>query len=180
MKLLWQVEDSDIKKAKSFYESQKNNAFVLSRIDRNINKVIPQYSKDLFWKTMISCLITTQQRSGPNSPVKRFICANPFPLNYLKCKAAGGLQDTVEDTITAFGGLRRGNKIGGEVESNFKWLEKNGWDVVQKIVEEINNNQTKETERRSARIIMQNLKGFGPKQSRNLLQALGIKIRNSN
>ena len=35
-------------------------------------------------------------------------------------------------------------------------------------------NQTTETERKSAELIIDNLKGFGPKQSRNLLQSLGL------
>jgi len=28
MKLLWQIDENDIKKLKSFYDAQKNNAFV--------------------------------------------------------------------------------------------------------------------------------------------------------
>jgi thermostable 8-oxoguanine DNA glycosylase len=35
-------------------------------------------------------------------------------------------------------------------------------------------NQTIKTERKSVEIIIDNLKGFGPKQSRNLLQSLGL------
>jgi hypothetical protein len=108
MKLLWQIEDSDIQKVKSFYDAHKNNAFVLNRIERNVKKVLPQFSKNLFGEAMISCLITTQQRSGPNSCVTKFICTKPFPSNYSKCKTSNNLQKTVEETITSFGGLRRG------------------------------------------------------------------------
>jgi thermostable 8-oxoguanine DNA glycosylase len=174
MKLSWQIEDSDIQKVKSFYDAHKNNAFVLNRIERNVKKVLPQFSKELFWEAMISCLITTQQRSGPNSSVTKFICTKPFPLNYSKCKTSNNLQKTVEETITAFGGLRRGKTIGEEVESNFKWLQNGGWDIINEIVENMSKNQSIETERKSAEIIIDNLKGFGPKQSRNLLQSLGL------
>lgn len=174
MKLLWQIEDNDIQKVKSFYDAHKNNAFVLNRIERNVKKALPQFSKELFWEAMISCLITTQQRSGPNSSVTRFICTKPFPLNYSKCKTSNDLQKTVEETITAFGGLRRGKTIGEEVVSNFKWLQNGGWDIINEIVEDMSKNQSIETERKSAEIIIDNLKGFGPKQSRNLLQSLGL------
>ena len=174
MKLLWQIEDGDIQKAKAFYEAQQNNAFVLNRIERNVKKVLPRFSNGLFGEAMISCLITTQQRSGPDSSVTKFICTKPFPLNYLKCKASNNLQKTVEETITTFGGLRRGKTIGEEVEVNLKWLENGGWAIVHEIVEEMTINQTTATERKSAEIIIDNLKGFGPKQSRNLLQSLGL------
>ncbi len=174
MKLLWQIEHSDIQKVKSFYEAQKTNAFVLNRIERNVKKALPQFSNELFWEAMISCLITTQQRSGPNSSVTKFICTKPFLLNYSKCKASDDLQNTVEETIRKFGGLRRGKTIGEEVEFNFKWLENGGWGIVHEIVEDMTKNQTTETERKSAELIIDNLKGFGPKQSRNLLQSLGL------
>jgi len=174
MKLVWQIDDSDIQKVKSFYETQKNNAFVLNRIERNVKKVLPQFSNDMFWEAMISCLITTQQRSGPDSSVTKFICTRPFPLNYSKCKAADNLQNTVEETITTFGCLRRGKSIGEEVAFNFQWLENGGWKVIHEIVEDTTRNQRSETERKSSEIIIDNLKGFGPKQSRNLLQSLGL------
>jgi thermostable 8-oxoguanine DNA glycosylase len=174
MKLLWQIEHSDIQKVKSFYEAQKTNAFVLNRIERNVKKALPQFSNELFWEAMISCLITTQQRSGPNSSVTKFICTKPFPLNYSKCKASDNLQNAVEETITTFGGLRRGKTIGEEVEFNFRWLENSGWKIVNEIVADMTKNQTIKTERKSAEIIIDNLKGFGPKQSRNLLQSLGL------
>lgn len=174
MKLLWQIEDSDIQKVKAFYETQKNNAFVLNRIERNVKKVLPPFSNEMFWEAMISCLVTTQQRSGPDSAVTKFICTKPFPLNYAKCKAADNLQNTVEERITTFGGLRRGKSIGEEVAFNFQWLENDGWKIVNGIVEDMTKHQTRETERKSSKIIINNLKGFGPKQSRNLLQSLGL------
>jgi hypothetical protein len=123
---------------------------------------------------MIACLITTQQRSGPNSAVTKFICAKPFPLNYFRCKKADNLSNVVEEIITGFGGLRRGKTIGEEVNHNLKWLEDGGWRVVNGIVEDLKDNQDPGTERKAAETVRDNLMGFGPKQSRNLLQALGL------
>lgn len=173
MKLLWQIEEEDIQKVKSFYEMHKGNAFVLDRIERNVKKNIPTFTKELFWEAMISCLITTQQRSGPDSFATKFISTKPFPLSYQKCKPADTIQTTVEETITA-GSLRRGKTIGKEVKCNFLWLEADGWSIIDAIVEDLTNNQTPEIERKSAETIIANMKGFGPKQSRNLLQSLGL------
>ncbi len=174
MKLLWQIEENDIQKVKAFCNAQKNNAFVLNRIERNVKKSLPPFTEEIFWEAMISCLITTQQRSGPESSVTKFICTKPFPLNYEKCKSAKNLQHTVEETITIFGGLRRSKRIAEEVSFNFNWLENGGWKIVNNIVENISKSQTLEAERKASEIIIENLKGFGPKQSRNLLQSLGL------
>jgi hypothetical protein len=174
MELLWQIEDSDIQKMKLFYDAQKNNAFVINRIERNVKRVLPEFSKEIFWKAMISCLITTQQRAGPDSAVTRFICANPFPLHYALCMGADRLDKLVEDTITNFGGLRRGKTIGEEVQYNYSWLEDKGWNIIYGIVDDLKDNQNIEKERQAAETIAESLKGFGPKQSRNLLQSLGI------
>ena len=175
MKILWKIEDGDVQKIKEFYNQHKNNNFVLNRIERNIKKkVIPEVSKENFWEAMISCLLTTQQRVGPESQVTKFICTNPFLLNYNKCKISNNIKMLVEETITNFRGIRRANSIGEESEFNFHWLEKVGWRIIMMEVEKLKNNQSAKTERKSAEIIIDNLKGFGPKQARNLLQSLGL------
>jgi thermostable 8-oxoguanine DNA glycosylase len=174
MKLLWQIEDNDIQKVKEFYKRHKENVFVLNRIKRNVEREGLNFSKGIFWQAMISCLLTTQQRSGPNSPVTKFISKKPFPLNYSKCKAAVNLGKLVEETINDFGGLRRAKTIAEQVEDNFSWLENSGWQTINEVVKKLENNQDSRIERESAEIIMDNLNGFGPKQSRNLLQSLGL------
>jgi len=174
MKLIWQIEDSDISKVKSFFEANKNSAFVSNRIERNIKKAIPQFSKDIFWEAMISCLLTTQQRSGPNSAITKFTCTKPFPLNYSAYIASDDPKAFAESILTNFGGIRRAKTISEEIQTNLNWLENGGWNTINKIVKKLSENQTIEAERKSAKIIMDNLKGFGPKQSRNLLQALGL------
>ena len=50
MKLLWQIEEEDIQKVKSFYEMHKDNAFVLNRIERNVKKKIPHLQKNFSGK----------------------------------------------------------------------------------------------------------------------------------
>lgn len=174
MKLIWEINKSDIDKILSFLDEHKQNPFVLKRIRRNIDKNIPAFSKEHFWKAMVSCLLTTQQRSGPNSSVTQFIRSEPFLLSYEKCMV-NNLSEFAEKTITEFGGIRRGPTIGQELESNREWLERKGWDIVEEFFHELMSMDNRDTERKWADYIVDSeLKGFGPKQSRNLLQSLGL------
>lgn len=174
MKLIWQVESGDIEKVKEFFELHKDNAFVANRIKRNVNKEVPNITKEIFWEAVVSCLLTTQQRSGPTSFITKFICTTPFPLKYEICKGAQDVQGLVEDALTRFGGIRRAKTIGAELETNILWLEGGGWVKVFEAVENLIKSSTAEVEKASAELLMENLQGFGPKQSRNLLQMLGL------
>ena len=174
MKFVWEIESSDMKKVQDFYNTQKGKAFVLNRFERNVKRIIPEVSEIIFWEAMVSCLLTTQQRSGPESAVTRFILTKPFPLDLSECKKSENLGKFAEDVITGFGGIRRAITLGEEIQANYEWLEDGGWTVIRKIVSDLNENQNRDMEREAAKNIMGSLKGFGPKQSRNLLQALGL------
>lgn len=123
---------------------------------------------------MISCLLTTQQRSGPNSSVTRFISSNPFPLQYEECLKQHDLQGYILSILSSYNGIRRTKRIADEITINLKTLENNIWDKIFEIIETLKSNDSIAKERMAADFMMDNLKGFGPKQSRNLLQALGI------
>ena len=174
MEILWKISEKDIEIVSNFYRKHMNNNFVKHRIENNIKGPIQNFSKDNFWKTMVACLLTTQQRSGPKSYVTKFISTEPFLLDYDICLNNSDLQNFVEKTITNFGGLRRGKIIGQEISINYKWINKNGWIEINKMLDKLPVNNTVKNERDFAKFIMDNLKGFGPKQSRNLLQSLGI------
>ncbi len=176
MKLIWQIGKKDVKKVKAFFDRHKNNPFVKNRISRNIKKSSPKVTKDHFWEAMISCLLTTQQRSGPDSSVSKFICTKPFPLNFPICRSKTNLEKFVSNTITKFGGIRRANRIAEAVSNNLEWLENGGWQGMFKMLDSLKNDKTIAVERESAEYIDDRLKGFGPKQSRNLLQTLGLTM----
>jgi len=174
LNLIWEIVDSDIQKIKTFYTNQKNKSFVKNRIERNIGGNRPAFTESIFWKSMISCLLTTQQRSGPDSAVTKFISTSPFPLTLSACKKTKNVSELVKSTIQQFGSIRRGEMIGQEVFSNYNWLENGGWKIILLHIEDIISNSSVHKERTAAEIIISNMKGFGPKQSRNLLQSLGI------
>lgn len=175
MRLLWQVEDSDVLKIKEFYNQNKDNGLVVWRQERNVERGFSRFSRDAFWKEMVVCLLTTQARAGPNSAVSRFASQKPFPLRYKECRGQRNLKSFAQRTLARFGGIRRNVTISEQIRDNFRWLEKQGgWEEVNKVVREASKNPTLEMETEAADFIDRCLKGFGPKQSRNLLQSLGL------
>jgi thermostable 8-oxoguanine DNA glycosylase len=174
MKIIWEIENKDIKKAQAFFTLHCNNPFVKQRIERNLGQKKAEISKPVFFQTMVACLITTQQRSGPESAVTRFLNLKPFPLNYRECSVQRDLYEFVHKIISGFGGLRRSNRIADELTTNFGRLEHDLWDRVFEIIDKIQTKQTVESERAAAEFLELSLKGIGPKQGRNLLQSLGL------
>jgi hypothetical protein len=174
MKLLWKIEASDVRRVKAFYDEQKNNDFVVWRYSRNIEGDIPDVSHAVFWTAMVSCLLTTQQRAGPDSAVSRFNGTKPFPLNYTRCKQQRSLKKFAERTLATYGGIRRSPTLAEEIQENFQRLENGGWHEVDETIAELERNPTLQAEIEAADFIDYSLKGFGPKQSRNLLQGLGL------
>jgi hypothetical protein len=174
MKIIWQIDPDDIAKVKDFFDRHKDNAFVRMRIATNLKDDQTPVTKEAFWEVMISCLLTTQQRSGPGSSVTRFISASPFLLRHEVCHGSADLDLFVTKVLTEFGGLRRSTTIGREAKANLDYLENGGWLATSEVLEKVRLHPSLETERHAARFVDENFHGFGPKQSRNLLQGLGL------
>lgn len=174
MKIVWEIESGDIARVKTFFDRHKDNAFVKMRIATNLKHDKQPVTKLMFWQAMISCLLTTQQRSGPGTSVTRFMLANPFPLPHEVCLAQSDLASFVTKILTEFGGLRRSTTIGREAKANLSYLEHGGWQETVEVLENVRLHQSPESERIAVRFIDEHYQGFGPKQSRNLLQGLGL------
>jgi N-glycosylase/DNA lyase len=174
MKLLWEIEDRDVARVRAFYSEHENNEFVVSRRRINVEGNPPKFSRPAFWKAMVSCLLTTQQRAGPNSAVSRFSGTRTFSLNYGRCRQQPNLERFARKTLVEFGGIRRSNRLAEEIQYNFTWLEDGGWDEIRESIARLKRNRSQKAEARAADFIDDSLKGFGPKQSRNLLQGLGL------
>ena len=172
MKHQWIIEEDDIHTISQLYEKQASNPFVINRIKRNINGHYDTITRDSIWKQIVMCLLTTQQRSGPDSPISQFGRITPFPLDYVNCKKLS--EDSIVSILDKHTGIRRKNKIAAELSFNLSCLETGGWDKFISIIQKLESSKTQSAEREAALYIMDNLKGFGPKQSRNLLQSLGI------
>lgn len=182
MKIAWQIDKDDIDLIKEFIRSQSKKSFVNKRVQKNTGKQMPDIDRSKFWYSMIACQITTQQKSGPGSAVNRFLCNDPFLLQIELCEEnRANLAEFVEQKISNFGGLRRSNKIGQEAVANLRWLDNGGWDNIENQIEELKECRKRTPqlsdipiERNAAKLISDNMKGFGPKQSRNIWQLLGL------
>jgi N-glycosylase/DNA lyase len=175
MRLLWCIEDEDVRKVKKFYNENKHNDLVVWRRQRNVERGYSRFSRDTFWKEMVGCLLTTQARSGPNSAVSKFVSQKPFPLRYRECREKRNLKTFSQRTLRRYGGIRRNVVISEQIRDNFQWLEKQGgWEEVKVTLRETSKSPALEMETEAADFIDHCLAGFGPKQSRNLLQNLGL------
>ena len=174
MKLIWEIEEHNIEKVVTFYNKWADDPFVKLRKRRNLDHPRPTITKEKIWMVLVGCLLTTQQRSGPGSPVNRFLNSNPFPLNYSACIGKGNIEKFARDVLTAFGSIRRSPTISQQMAYNYRIFNQGLWEQLLKSVEQLNIGDNSSLERETAHLLAANLKGIGPKQSRNLLQWVGL------
>lgn len=79
MNIIWNITQTDIDKVYKVV-ADNDNALLKSRYFRNVKKQNIVIDKNKIIKSMIMCLLTSQQRSGPNSKVGKFLRLDPFPI----------------------------------------------------------------------------------------------------
>ena len=173
MKIHWDISEYDIQRVTDFI-NENQNPFVKNRIDRNINRQSILINNNAILKTIAMCLLTSQQRSGPNTPVAAFLRQNPFPLTEENLAENNNIEQHIREVLLQNNLNRYINKIPAFFTSNFKFLQNTNWDIFNNLESRLNQYSTKETERVIADNIADSLTGLGPKQARNFLQALGL------
>ncbi len=173
MEFRWVMSKGDDKIYSDFVERHKHHAFVKKRIDRNLKHNDVAISKSRFWSTLVGCLLTTQQRSGAGSRVDAFLDKGDAILDLDYCSSAKNLPKIVEETLSK-NGLRRTERISQEIDHAVTWLKKNGWLTVEAQLDNISSYTSPMKERSVARFLQEHFKGIGPKQSRNLIQWMGL------
>jgi hypothetical protein len=170
----WKINSKDIRRIKKFIELQESNPFVQNRKKRNLANCNSKITRPKVWKVLIGCLLTTQQRSGPESSVARFMKRTPFPLIYEVCRNQHNLKDFSFKILSDFGGIRRTKSIANEIADNLNHLEKGLWTDLLYKLNQLRKKTSPALENKIANFIDKQLQGFGPKQSRNFLQWLGL------
>ncbi len=173
MKINWIVEKNDIDKLIKFVEENRN-PFVDMIISRNINRQGICIDKETIIKNLLMCLLTSQQPSGPNTKVGLFFQKKPFPLTYSVISKSENINNLIKQTMLNNGLNRFINKIPNFFTENFNYLELTKWEIIAELENKLHGKHSKEIERTIADSIDNSFKGFGPKQSRNFLQALGL------
>ena len=165
---------SDAKSIREFVQHARlSDSRVQERIRRNVEPRVETFSPELFWSRQIGCLLTTQQKSGPGSAVSRFMEQDPFPLTQAVCDCAD-VETIVHNTLVGKG-LRFTTKIAKEVAINLERLRGTGWTEIENQFNELQTQKRRKPqasdyvkERGAADVVDKLLKGFGPKQARNL------------
>jgi len=175
MKIAITFSPNDVAKVRDVVTSMVDHAIVVERRERNVNRRGIDLSHASIWERQIRCLLTTQQKSSEDSAVQRFIRSASPLLLLRQCEKARDIARLAESELSTFGGIRRTTVIPKQIADNFRRLNAGGWNELDALLSPLGKTpQSKERERVCATGIDRLLKGFGPKQSRNLLQWLGL------
>lgn len=165
---------------RKFVDAFASDRFVVERTRDNVDGPAPTWDQERFWRVLVGCLLTTQQRSTTGSAVDRFMATKPFPLALNLCRTQPVLE-FVHQTLTDFGGIRFTSKIARQVKENVEMLKNGGWTKVERLFNQLRSQREREPqpsdkklERDAARLVDGLFSGFGPKQSRNFWQWLGL------
>jgi hypothetical protein len=172
--LIWDVSADDASRVRTFLAKHGQTKFMKDREARNLRSDKPELTRDEVWTVLVGCLLTTQQRSGPASHVSRILDERPFPLSYERCREQPRAAKFCREVLTKSGGIRRAPTIGDEIEKNLRLLESRLWPALMRELNQLRAATTPSEEREVARYIARNFDGFGPKQSRNMIQWLGL------
>lgn len=175
MRIEWEVTDDDVSLIKDLIARQAENWLVGERRVNNCAKVKPQVDRRRFWHQMVSMRLTSLQRSGRNSPVWQFERLNPFPLAYEAVRDAGSREQFISERLHEAHLDRFREAIPKQLARNFDCLENEGeWERALAECNQLTILVARTAEVEVAEYIRNKFLGFGPKQSRNLLQALGL------
>lgn len=151
----------------------------LERRRCNVEGTIEPPSADDFWKWLALALLSSQQRYSENSPVGRlWDGVDEFPLPLSEFASLDGAE--IDRRLLGF---RFHERIAKQLVANYNWLfgDGDGWMTLQPMLDGLLQQRNispasahKNLERTTANALALSLEGVGSKQSRNLLQALGL------
>lgn len=174
MEIRWRVSKRDGKRVRDFVRSHGRDAFVRKRFLRNVKGPRRLPTKSRAWAALATALLTTQQRSGPQSPIFQLIRQRPFPLRWSVIGKERRSAAFIAREIRKTPGIRRADTIGLELSHNRQWFEPDGWRELRGRLAVLTNSRGHSREREVANWLTSQFRGLGPKQSRNFLQLLGL------
>jgi hypothetical protein len=172
MEIVWEIQEAEIIQIKEFIR-RNDNPVVKRRFDRNVKRQSVQIDEDAIIRNILMCLLTSQQRSGPTSRITYFLKQKPFPLTFQNIEREDNIEAYVRTILRQNGLTRYINKIPRFFEANLNHILKTKWEIIETL-KSIDCNASKNIEREIADEIDDTFVGFGPKQSRNFLQSIGL------
>ena len=175
MHIRWHISQGDKDAVLVLIKSQEGTALVQDRRERNLAKRKEHLTKKRLWRAIVCMRLTTQARSGPTGKLANFQQLKPFPLDYRTCtKKISSLEDFILHTLRKYQVGRHPHTISKQLASNLKSLEGGNWNTLINKCNRLTSQVSREVESEAADFVADMLEGFGPKQSRNLLQVLGL------
>jgi hypothetical protein len=182
----WEFSETEISNVRRIIDEQENNPFVQKRRDQNVVEAEVSITADHFWNAHLAALLTSQQRSGPESHVSQFLKEEIQSVSLDQCRDVERIGEYVSGILEEHGGIRYYNNIGEACERNFERLDTDGWDELwgelEKLIE-IRKRKPRDSdyavEREVATYLSEGFAGegfhrVGSKQARNILQILGL------
>jgi hypothetical protein len=182
----WEFSEEEISNVRGIVDEQENNPFVQKRRDQNVVEAEINITADQFWNAHLAALLTSQQRSGPDSHVSQFLKGDIHTVSLSQCRDVKMIGEYVSETLEEHGGIRYYNNIGDACERNLERLDAGGWDELWSELEKIIQMRKREprdsdyvVEREVATYLSEGFAGegfhrVGSKQARNILQILGL------
>lgn len=182
----WSFTKAEIETVQCIVTDHKEDPFVQSRRLKNVEPSEVTISAEGFWKAHLTALLTSQQRSGPDSHVFEFVKSEIEDLCLEQCRETNDVSQFVSKKLEEHGGIRFHNNIGEACEKNLRRLDSGRWDSLWKEFGDLVNARRREptdgdyaAERQVATFLADEFAGeglhrIGPKQARNLLQIQGL------
>ena len=173
MELVWKLSDSDITKVREFVQANMTPS-VERIIARNINHIDRVIDKNSLLRTMLICLLASETDSFPEHIVAKMFHKKPYFLDYEYIFKIHNIENAFYEIFQKFGNTKYIRKVPKYFSTNFESLEETNWDLESEINNSIRKELTKNDERKLADIVDRSFKGFGSKEARSFLLALGV------
>lgn len=173
MELVWKLSDKDIYKIRDFVKKNKNPD-VEKIINRNINHVDRVIDRDSILKVMLICLMSSETDSYPESKIAQMFNKKPFLLSNQYLLKVPDIENAFQEVFQTFGVTKYLKKVPKYFSANFDLLAETNWDLETELNRSLKLELTKYDERKLADRLDKSYKGFGSKEARSFLLALGV------
>jgi hypothetical protein len=173
MELIWKLSESDINKIRDFVKKHKNPN-VERIINRNINHVERLIDKDSIIRSMLTCLMSSETDAYPESKIETLFNKKPYLLSYQFLLKASNIENVFKEIFQASGDTKYLKKVPAYFSANFNLLAGSNWDLESELNRYLKLESTKYDERKLADLVDRTFKGFGSKEARSFLLALGV------
>jgi hypothetical protein len=175
MEISWQITTEDEACVRAILEQQRDADLVRLRREWNLSKTKKPVEREGFWREMVCCRLTARAAGDHLARFEQLASGSDFPLAYDRMREHQAREEFIHNTLAnhQVGVDRR--KISKELAENFNLLENGEWPhTLSQCNRLICLEPPRETEAEVVDYIDDRFKGFGPKQSRNILQELGL------